>query len=129
MSTERSGRLCFIDKETAYRNERAYQRSIERKEQVVVGVNSFMAHEELSLERLAVDPTIEQNQRASLADLRATRDNAKVSELLTRLEAASKTSENLMPLFVECVENWITLGEINGVLRRAWGEYVAASWA
>ena len=106
-----------------------YQRAVERKEQVVVGVNQFQTNEELNLERLAVDPTIEQNQRGRLAELRAGRDAAKVSELLTRLEAASKTDENLMPLFVECVENWITLGEITGVLRKTWGEYVAAYWA
>mgnify|MGYP000922300808 FL=1 len=106
-----------------------YQRAVERKEQVVVGVNQFQTNEELNLERLAVDPTIEQNQRGRLAELRAGRDAAKVSELLTRLEAASKTDENLMPLFVECVENWITLGEITGVLRKTWGEYVPASWA
>lgn len=106
-----------------------YQRAVERKEQIVVGVNQFQTNEELNLERLAVDPTIEQNQRARLADLRAGRDAARVSELLTRLEAAARTDENLIPLFVECVENWITLGEITGVLRNTWGEYVPASWA
>ena len=106
-----------------------YQRAVERKEQVVVGVNQFQTNEELNLERLAVDPTIEQNQRARLAELRAGRDAAKVSELLTRLELTARTDENLMPLFVECVENWITLGEITGVLRKTWGEYVPASWA
>jgi len=107
----------------------AYQRDVERNEQIVVGVNAFQTHEQLSLERVPVDPSVEQNQRARLAELRAGRDAAKVSELLTRLEAASKTDENLMPLFVECVENSITLGEITGVLRKTWGEYFPPSWA
>ncbi|HEY9087127.1 MAG TPA: methylmalonyl-CoA mutase family protein [Anaerolineaceae bacterium] len=104
-----------------------YQRAVEKKEQVVVGVNAFQKDETLELERLAVDPAIEQNQRRQLAELRAGRDAARVSELLTRLESAAKTEDNLMPLFVECVENWITLGEITGVLRQVWGEYIPAS--
>jgi methylmalonyl-CoA mutase N-terminal domain/subunit len=104
-----------------------YQRAVEKKEQVVVGVNAFQKDETLELERLAVDPAIEQNQRRQLAELRAGRDAARVSELLTRLEAAAKTEDNLMPLFVACVENWITLGEITGVLRQVWGEYIPAS--
>lgn len=110
--------------EAAYR----FQRSIETKDQVVVGVNEFQVKENMDLERLAVDPTIEQGQRARLAALRARRDSAKVSELLTTLEKASKGTENLMPLFVECVDNWITLGEICGVLRKTWGEYRPPAW-
>jgi methylmalonyl-CoA mutase, N-terminal domain len=107
----------------------AYQLQVERKEQVVVGVNAFQTKEEMNLERVAVDPAIEQNQRNQLADLRKQRDSARVSELLTHLETAAKGTENLMPLFVECVENDITLGEICGVLRKLWGEYEPAAWA
>ncbi len=111
--------------DAAYR----YQKAIESNEQVVVGVNAFQVKENLELERLAVDPSIEQNARARLAELRAGRDGARVNELLGRLDAASKTNENLMPLFVECVENDITLGEICGVLRKVWGEYTPPAWA
>jgi methylmalonyl-CoA mutase N-terminal domain/subunit len=111
--------------ESAYR----YQKAVESGEQVVVGVNQFESKEELQLERLAVDPSIEQNQRARLAELRTKRDVAKVSELLTRLETASKGSDNLLPLLIECVEHEITLGEICGVLRKSWGEYIAPAWA
>ncbi len=105
-----------------------YQRALENKETTVVGVNAFQVKEELEMERLKVDPSIEQNQRVRLAELRASRDQAKVSELCTRLEQAARGSESLIPLFVECVENNITLGEITGVLRQVWGEYHAASW-
>ncbi|MBP7227552.1 MAG: methylmalonyl-CoA mutase family protein [Longilinea sp.] len=111
--------------DSAYR----FQKSIESGEQVVVGVNAFQVQEELELERLSVDPSIEQNARARLAELRANRDAARVSELLTRLENASRSDENLMPLFIECVENDITLGEVCGVLRQTWGEYIPPSWA
>jgi len=110
--------------ESAYR----YQQAVESKEQIIVGVNAFQVEEQLDLERLKVDPAIEAAQRARLAELRAQRDNAKVSELLTRLEQAARGSENLMPLFIECVENDITLGEICRVLRQVWGEYQPPTW-
>jgi methylmalonyl-CoA mutase N-terminal domain/subunit len=105
-----------------------YQRALESKESTVVGMNAFQVNEKLEMERLKVDPSIEQNQKIHLAELRAKRDQAKAAELMTRLEKAAKTEESLMPLFVECVENDLTLGEVTGVLRQVWGEYHAASW-
>jgi methylmalonyl-CoA mutase, N-terminal domain len=106
----------------------AYQKAVEAKEQVVVGVNAFQTQEELQLERLKVDPTIEQNQAARLKDLRSRRDGARAAELLAHLETAARGGENLMPLFVECVEQSLTLGEICGVLRKTWGEYQSSSF-
>jgi methylmalonyl-CoA mutase N-terminal domain/subunit len=105
--------------EAAYR----YQRAVECKEQIVVGVNEFVVEERAGLERLKVDPAIEQQARARLAALRARRDNAHVSALRARLESAAKGTNNLLPLFVECVENDVTVGEICKVLRGVWGEY------
>ncbi len=102
----------------------AMQQAIEKKEQIVVGVNEFQADEELTLERLKVDPAIELAARERLAKLRANRDAAKVSELLSQLESLARGSWNLMPLFIECVENDLTLGEICNTLRGVWGEYV-----
>ena len=110
--------------DAAYR----FQKAIESKEQVVVGVNAFQVEENLTLERLKVDPTIEQGQRDRLARLRARRDGVKTAELLARLDVASRSSENLMPLIIECVEHDLTLGEICGVLRNTWGEYQPPSW-
>jgi methylmalonyl-CoA mutase N-terminal domain/subunit len=105
----------------------AAQQAIERKEEIVVGVNAFEVKEERSLERLAVDPAIEIGQRARLKELRETRDQRLVDELLGKLNAAANgtLAANLMPLFIECVENDITLGEICNTLRGVWGEYVA----
>jgi methylmalonyl-CoA mutase, N-terminal domain len=111
--------------EAAYR----YQKAIETKDQLVVGVNSFQVKEDLELESLAADPAIEQNQKNRLAELKAARDSRKVNELLSKLESAANEKENLMPLFILCVENSITLGEICTVLRQGWGEYQPPAWS
>ena len=105
-----------------------YQKAVESKEQVVVGLNAFQTGEAVELERLKVDPRIEENQRQRLAALRQRRDNTRVAELLSQLETAARGNENLMPVFVACVEHDVTLGEICGVLRKLWGEYQAPSW-
>jgi methylmalonyl-CoA mutase N-terminal domain/subunit len=111
--------------DSAYR----YQKAVESGEQVVVGVNQFEIQEEMQLERLSVDPSIEQGQRKRLAELRKNRDAARVNELLEQLETTAKSSENIMPILVTCVENDITLGEICGILRKVWGEYMSPTWA
>ena len=103
----------------------AAQQAIERGEQVVVGVNQFAVDEEVTLERLKVDPAIELGQRERLRELRERRKKERVGELLGKLKSAAGGSDNLMPLFIECVENDVTLGEICNALRLVWGEYVA----
>ncbi len=103
----------------------AAQQAIEKKEQIVVGVNEFEVQEERSLERLAVDPAIEIAARERLKKLRESRDGRAVNDLLGKLTSAAKGTENLMPLFIECVENEATLGEICNALRGVWGEYAA----
>jgi methylmalonyl-CoA mutase, N-terminal domain len=126
------GALAAIDQgyiqgeiqEAAYR----YLKAVEAKGQIVVGVNAFKIKETIDLERLDVDPAIEEGQRQRLAKIRARRSNASVQELLSRLGSAAQGNENLMPIFVECVENDITLGEICGVLRQVWGEYQSPAW-
>lgn len=126
------GALAAIEKgylqneiqDAAYR----YQMEIEKKERIVVGVNSFQVEEKMDLERLKVDPAIELGQKARLAELRKNRDQAKANELLGVLDTAARGSENLMPLLVTCVENDLTLGEICGVLRKVWGEYQPPVW-
>jgi methylmalonyl-CoA mutase N-terminal domain/subunit len=110
--------------EAAYR----YQRAVEQGEEVVVGLNAFQVDEKIELERLKVDPAIEEGQRQRLAVLRQKRDEVKASELLAQIEAAARGSENLLPLFIACVENDLTLGEICGQLRKAWGEYQPPAW-
>lgn len=106
-----------------------YQKAVESKEQITVGLNAFQINEKMELERLRVDPAIEANRRKGLETLREQRDHNRVSELLSQLETAASQKDNLMPLMIECVETDITLGEICGVLRKVWGEYQAPSWA
>lgn len=105
-----------------------FQQAMERGEEIVVGVNAFQVEEKMELERLKVDPSIETQQRTRLSALRARRQAGRVSELLTQLEQAARGTDNLMPYFVACVENDITLGEICGLLRRLWGEYQPPAW-
>ncbi len=101
----------------------AYLQAVESGEQVIVGVNRFVVEEQHTADILRVDPAIEAAQRQKLADLRARRDNARVAELRAHLEQAARGSENLMPLFITCVENDVTLGEICHTLRGVFGEY------
>jgi len=99
------------------------QQAIERGEEIIVGVNAFESSEQVSLERLRVDPAIERAQCERLQALRQRRDPQRVAGLLSRLEEAARGQENLMPLLIECVEADLTLGELCGLLRRTWGEY------
>ncbi len=107
--------------DAAYR----YQKEIETQGLVVVGVNEYqVAEEQMRMERLVVDPAVEQRQRAELAALRERRDGERASAALGRIEQAARADdEPLMGLFVAAVESGCTLGEICGVLREVWGEY------
>jgi methylmalonyl-CoA mutase N-terminal domain/subunit len=104
--------------ESSYR----YQLQVESKERVIVGVNQFKTPEQ-PVELLKLDPTIGQRQAEKLRALRANRNNAAATALVTKLEHAARGTDNLMPIFVECVEGKVTLGEISHALRRVWGEY------
>lgn len=100
-----------------------YQREVEEKQRVIVGVNDFVTPDE-PVQTLKLDPAIGQRQAEKLRKLRAGRDAAAASAHLARLEAAAKgENENLIPIMVDCVESRVTLGEISHALRRAWGEY------
>jgi len=101
----------------------AAQRAVEKKEQIVVGVNQFQVKEDVSLERLKVEPAIEMNQKKRLEKLRAVRDPQKFQQQTEKLRTAAGGKENLMPVMIECVEMGMTLGEICNTLRGLWGEY------
>jgi methylmalonyl-CoA mutase N-terminal domain/subunit len=106
----------------------AAQMAIEKNEQVVVGVNQFQINEKITLEPQKTDPAIEAAAHKRLADLRAIRNSAKIAELRTQLETAARGSDNLIPLFIECVDNQMTLGEVCNTLRSVWGEYQAVGF-
>ncbi len=100
-----------------------YQRAVERHEQIVVGVNEFVAAEERGIPTLRIDPQIERTQIARLQSLRAKRDATKVQAALTELSRRATTTENLVPIILTAVESHATIGEISDTLRRTFGEY------
>jgi methylmalonyl-CoA mutase N-terminal domain/subunit len=108
--------------ESAYR----YQRAVEQREQIVVGVNKFVVQEKTALRLLRVDPAVQKQQIERLRALRERRDSERVQSLLTRLRETARGEENLLPVILECVEAYTTLGEICGVLREVFGEYKPA---
>ena len=111
--------------DSAYR----YQKAIEAGDEIIVGVNAFENDEKVDLEMLKVDPALEVKRRDELVRLRLTREQDIVDGLLTRLQNASQADDNLMPLFIECVKQDVTLGDICWALRRVWGEYQPPVWA
>jgi methylmalonyl-CoA mutase, N-terminal domain len=100
-----------------------YQRAVETKEQVVVGVNDFVAEEERGIPTLRIDPQIEREQIQRLQALRAKRDANKAKAAMAELERRAATKENLMPAILAAVEAYCTVGEISDTLRQAFGEY------
>jgi methylmalonyl-CoA mutase N-terminal domain/subunit len=105
--------------EAAYK----YQRAVERREQLIVGVNKFIVEEETTPELLRVDESVARKQRERLAALRQRRDAAAVQQVLCALENAAQGSDNLMPPILSAVEAYATTGEICRTLRKVWGEY------
>ncbi len=100
-----------------------YQQAVERGEQVVVGVNQFVAEEEKPIPTLRIDPEVERSQIARLNALRARRDAARVRAALAAVEARARSGENLLPAILAAVETSATVGEISDALRRVFGEY------
>jgi methylmalonyl-CoA mutase, N-terminal domain len=100
------------------------QKEIENKDRIVVGVNSYEISERPPEGLLRVDPSVEKAQFTKLADIRNSRDNAVVKDNLASLMRAADTSDNLMPFILEAVRSYATLGEICGVLREKFGEYI-----
>ncbi len=101
----------------------AYQRAVEHKEKIIVGVNDFVAEEERPVDILVIDESIAKHQREKLAELKEKRDNARVQSALESLGSAAATDRNLMPNILECVRAYATLGEMCDVLRKVFGTY------
>ena len=116
----------FIQREiqdSAYR----YQREIEKSERVVVGVNKFQVEEESPKGLLRVDPTVRVSQIERLKRLKYERDNVRVKNILSELKNAAEGKDNLMPIILDAVKAYATLGEICDALRNVFGEYQPVS--
>jgi methylmalonyl-CoA mutase N-terminal domain/subunit len=100
-----------------------YQKAIESKEKIVVGVNDFILEENRSIEILLIEEKLEAEQNNRLQELRRRRHNRAVSNTLKSLKTAAEGDANLMPYILEAVKAYATLGEIMEVLRQVFGEY------
>jgi methylmalonyl-CoA mutase N-terminal domain/subunit len=105
--------------EAAYR----YQRAVESEDAIVVGVNRFRSEDETHVPTLRIDPSVERAQVERLRALRQRRDAEKTEVSLALLEDAARSTDNLLPRILDCVESLATVGEISHRLRRVWGEY------
>src|SRR5687767_7468145 len=112
----------FIQNEIA-KSAFEYQRQIETKDKIIVGVNQFQVKQEVPISTLKIDDSIRALQVEKLKRLKTERDNAKVDQCLQVLNDKASSGENLMPAVIEAVENKITLGEIADELRGVFGEY------
>jgi methylmalonyl-CoA mutase, N-terminal domain len=100
-----------------------YQRAVENKDAIIVGVNQFQSGEESKIKTLRVDPSVEQAQIERLQALRKRRDSIATETALVKLEEAARGTENVLPRILDCVEALATVGEISNRLRGVWGEY------
>jgi methylmalonyl-CoA mutase, N-terminal domain len=99
-----------------------YQRAIETKEKIVVGVNAFQSQDQ-PIELLQIDHSAAEHQAQKLARLRARRDNGQVRKTLSALQRAAAGTENTMPFILDAVRAYATLGEICDALRDVFGSY------
>ena len=100
-----------------------FQRAVEKKEQIVVGVNDFVTEDARQIPTLSIDAEIERSQVARLQALRAGRDSSRTKAALAELDRRARCSENLLPAILASVEAYATVGEISDTLRGVYGEY------
>lgn len=112
----------YIQEEIA-RASYEFQKEVEAAERIIVGVNKFTEKEPPFDKVFKIDDSIRTLQINKINALKASRDNQKVADILIRLENAAKGTENLMPIIIEAVEEYATLGEIANTLRNVFGEY------
>jgi methylmalonyl-CoA mutase N-terminal domain/subunit len=102
-----------------------YQKEIEDKDRIIVGVNDFFEDgEKIEIPILEIKKEVEEKQKKRLKDLKQVRDDKKVVSALKQLEDAAIQKKNLMPEFINCAKAYATLGEMINVLKKKYGEYV-----
>ena len=106
-------------RQNAYR----LKKEIDSNERIIVGVNKFTDAKETKQELMKIDNSIEAQQAKNLKELRSTRDNKKVENILSKMKSAAEKDENLMPLIIDAVKGCATLGEISNTFREVFGVY------
>ncbi|MGB9627481.1 MAG: acyl-CoA mutase large subunit family protein [Thermodesulfobacteriota bacterium] len=105
--------------ESAYQ----YQKEIESKKRIIVGVNQFQIEEPPLRDILRIQPEVEKYQKEKLSKVKQERNPGKVMEALAKLKKAAQGTENVVPPILEAVKTYATLGEISDTLREVFGEY------
>jgi methylmalonyl-CoA mutase N-terminal domain/subunit len=105
--------------ESAYR----FQQDVERRRQIIVGVNEFVSEGDHAVPILQIEEGVERRQLQSVERLRRTRDAAAVTRTLDALREAARGAANTMPALLDAVRAYATIGEMCDVLREVWGEY------
>ena len=100
-----------------------YQLAIEKKEKVIVGVNEFVIPTHGDPDLLTINASVAQRQAQRLREVKAKRDKETVRSTLEALKSAAQTRQNLVPLILQSVEAYASVGEISDTLREVWGEY------
>lgn len=110
--------------DAAYR----YQKEVERKEKIIVGVNEFVEpNEKIDIPILTIPPEVEIQQKKRLADLKQSRNQFAVDESLKEIRQAAVDGNNLMPVLIRAAQNYVTLGEMVGELKEVFGTYEEVS--
>jgi methylmalonyl-CoA mutase N-terminal domain/subunit len=124
---QKGGSVKFIEEghmqEQIAQSAYQYQRAIEEKEKIIVGVNQFTAQENSKTPVFKIDEQVQSSQIEKLNQLKKKRDANKVASCLNAIEKAARSKENLMPVVIEAVEHYCTLGEISDTLRKVFGEH------
>ncbi|MCX6640788.1 MAG: methylmalonyl-CoA mutase family protein [bacterium] len=105
-----------------------YQQEIDKRQRLIVGVNEYVDEDEkLEIPILKITDEMVNRQIRNLQEVRRRRDPVQVEEKLAALKQAAEGTENLMPHFIDCAHAYVTLGEMVGVLKEVFGEYVEAA--
>jgi len=112
----------YVQKEIA-NSSYNYQKAVDSGEQAIVGVNKFVTQEEHIPETLEIGEETEKKQVERLRRLKEERDNKKVSEVLDGVRSVARSGESIMPVIIDAVKAYATVGEISDALREAFGEY------
>src|ERR1043166_7945004 len=105
--------------ESAYK----FQQAVEQRDRIIVGVNEYVSDDDEPIWTLYIDESAAERQLARLNELRKSRDNVRVSAALDALKQGARGAANTMPLLIECVRAYATVGEMCDALRQGWGEY------
>ncbi|GAH50994.1 unnamed protein product [marine sediment metagenome] len=112
----------FFQKEIANSSYK-YQREIENKDRIIVGINDFQLREACATPLLKIDDKVEEEQIKILQHVRDQRNNSKVQEKLVKLKQAAKGTENLMPYIMDAIREYASIGEVMATLKEVFGEY------